>query len=114
MAAGQYGGRPPKVKCAPPGADERIAMFGTFHRYSHTISTSSSSAQKLVNQASFPHIAGLTSTHRGVGLRILFALDSETDAEHTGHWCIYNFDAAHKEADSAEAEGQYRDINITI
>ncbi len=84
MAAGQYGGRPPKVKCAPPGADERIAMFGTFHGYSHTISTSSSSAQKLVNQASFPHVAGLTSTHRGVGLRILFALDSETDAEHTG------------------------------
>ena len=62
------------MKCIPPGADERIAMFGTFYGYSHTISTSSSSAQKLVNQASLPHVAGLTPTHTEAGPRRLSLL----------------------------------------
>ena len=42
---------PPKVKCIPPGADERLAMFGNLHGYSHAISTSSSRAQQLFDQA---------------------------------------------------------------
>ena len=51
-AAGQYRQEPPKLKCVPPGAEERIAMFGAMHGFSHPISTSSSTAQKLFNQAS--------------------------------------------------------------
>ena len=42
----------PKLKCIGPGADDRIAMFGRMDGYSHTISTTSSKAQQLFNQAS--------------------------------------------------------------
>ena len=42
---------PPRMKCTPPGADERLAMFGNLHGYSHAISTSSSRAQQLFDQA---------------------------------------------------------------
>ena len=42
---------PPKMKCTPPGADERLAMFGSLHGYSHAIYTSSSRAQQLFDQA---------------------------------------------------------------
>ena len=42
---------PPKMKCVPPGADERLAMFGNLHGFSHAISASSSRAQQLYDQA---------------------------------------------------------------
>ena len=52
VSAGQTNREPPKLKCIGPGADKRIAMFGRMDGYSHTISTTSSKAQQLFNQAS--------------------------------------------------------------